>query len=121
MTMNLKYVLSTYNEGLILLQEIFDKLIFNRYFRISYLGQNIQCLINFPSEEQITVNKVDMASTDVNQKTIEFSITVLSAYPQINERTEIKNTQIISSFSTDVNLYKDLAEKHIDKETYNKD
>ena len=121
MTMNLKYVLSTFNEGIVLLQEIFDKLIFNRYFRISYLGQNIQCLINFPSEEQITVNKVDMASTDVNQKTIEFSITVLSAYPQINERTEIRSTQIISSFGTDINLHRDINEKYIDKETYKKD
>lgn len=120
MTISLKYVLSTFNEGMVLLQEIFDKLIFNRYFRISYLGQNIQCLINFPSEEQVSVNKIDMTSTDTNQKTIEFSITVLSAYPQINERTEIRNTQIISSFGTEVNLHKELDKKEIDKETYNK-
>ena len=41
-TLKLRYVLSNFNESVVLLQEIIDKLVFRKYFNITYLGQTIK-------------------------------------------------------------------------------
>lgn len=118
MSIKLHYVLSNFNESIVLLQEIVDKLVFNKYFRITYLGQTLQCSIDWPTEQSIEINKIDMTSSDKNQKSIEFSLKISSSYPQIDERTEGRNDSIIGSFKTDMCLHpKTLSQKSSDKET----
>lgn len=118
MTIKLHYVLSNFNESMVLLQEIIDKLVFNKYFRITYLGQTIHCSLDWPTEQSIEVNKIDMASSDKNQKNIEFSLKITSSYPQIDERTEGRNDNIIGAFKQDICMHpKSLSNKSSDKET----
>jgi hypothetical protein len=98
MTVQLQYVLNNFNESIILLQELFDTLVFQRYFKITYLGQLIQCSIEFPNSANIPQKKIDLASTEDNHRTIEISIKLNSTYPIINIDTEIPARQIINSF-----------------------
>ena len=66
--LSLRYVLSNFNESIILVQELIDKILFQRYFNITYLGQIIKCSIEFPNSSKIEINKIDMTSPEVNQK-----------------------------------------------------
>ena len=68
MSMSLNYVLSNFNESIVLLEELISKLSFQRYFKIVYLGQLIECSIEFPTSQAININKIDMASTETNQE-----------------------------------------------------
>ena len=79
MSMTLNYVLSNFNESIVLLEELISKLSFQRYFKIVYLGQLIECSIEFPSSYNIEINKIDMTSTEVNQKNINIQINVCSS------------------------------------------
>lgn len=106
LTINLKYYLSNYNEILILLQEIFDKLIFQRYYNITYLGKILQCSIEFPANMNPEINKIDMSSPDPNQRNITFDIKVCTNYPVIDERTAIPTNKVIGTFGQDTSLYK---------------
>lgn len=118
MQLKLRYVLSNFNESIVLLEEIMDKMLFNQYFNITYLGQIIKCTIEWPTEQSIQINKIDMTSTDANQKSIEFSLKVSGYYPQINERTEARNDQIISSFKTNLSVHsKQISENTSDIES----
>ena len=103
-SINLRYVLSNFNESLILVQELIEKMIFQQYFSIIYLGQKIQCSIEFPQSSQVNINKIDFDSTEVNQKIIEIQIKIDSYIPVINVNTEIENKQIISSFEYNMNF-----------------
>lgn len=103
MHLDLHYVLSNFNESIVLLQELFDKLIFQQYFNISYLGRVIKCSIEFPAEAGIEINKIDMASAEVNQRNINISLVICTNYPLINEHTEIDTRKIISKFMGFVN------------------
>lgn len=118
MSIKLRYVLSNFNESIVLLEEIMDKLLFNQYFGITYLGQIIKCTIEWPVDQNIQINKIDMTSSETNQKNIEFSLKVSGYYPQINERTEVRNDQIIGSFKTNICMHpKQLSEKSYDLES----
>lgn len=97
--LSLQYVLSTTNESLILMQEFLDKIIFQRYFNIIYLGQRIMCSIEFPQDLKIEFNKIDLTSTDVNQKLIGIDLKICTNYPIINTKTEIESSKFISEFS----------------------
>lgn len=113
-TINLQYVLSNFNETIILIQELFDKLIFQRYFKVSYLGQIIQCSIEFPNTESISQQKIDLASTDDNHRSLEVSLKLHCYYPVINTDTEIPAAQIIASFTHDNDIvYNDKENKII--------
>lgn len=115
-----KYVLSNYNESMILIEEVLSKLVFNKYYNVTYLGNVIKCSIDWPTEQSIEVNKIDMTSSDTNQKTIEFSLKVTTSYPQIDELTEMRNDQVIGNYQTHINLYKDLNTSPVsDREKYN--
>lgn len=94
--MTLHYVFSNFNENLILLQEILDKLVFQKYFNIIYLGQKIQCSIEFPVDMQMNLPKIDFDSTDSNQRTMDLQIKIDTYYPIINEETEIENSNVIN-------------------------
>ena len=106
MNVSLKYVLSTTNESLILVQELLDKLIFQKYFNIVYLGQKIKCSIEFPQNQKIEFNKIDLASAETNQKTVSIDLKINTNYPIINEQTEISGRKIINNFYKEIDLEK---------------
>ena len=99
MTLELKYVLSNMNEALILTQELADKMLFQKYFTINYLGQHIECSIEFSTSTQIELNKIDMSSPDTNQKILPMQLTIATNYPIIDTRTEVPNDCVIADFS----------------------
>lgn len=103
--LNLKYYLSNFNETIILLQELIDKIIFQKYYKINYLGQVIQCSIEFPGNTTPELNKIDMSSPDPNQRNITLSIKICTNYPIINERTEIPTDKVIIAYGMDIDLY----------------
>ena len=97
-SLNLKYVFSNFNESIVVLQELIDKIIYQRYFKVTYLGQVIQCSIEFPQNANPEINQIDMTSAEVNQKNLTLDVKICTNYPIINERTEIATNAIISSF-----------------------
>lgn len=113
LTLNCEYTLSNMNEALILQQELIDKIMFQRYFNIIYLGNIIQCSIEFPTNVTIDINDLDLAATEVNYKKISISLKICSNYPVINRRTEHQSVLISElKLNTDIN-YSDEEEKNI--------
>lgn len=104
MSVTLNYVLSNFNEYIILVQELIEKIIFQKYFNITYLGQIIQCSIEYPDSFGVELNKIDMSNPEPNQKTVTLQVTINTNYPIINERSEIPATQIISYIGGDINI-----------------
>ena len=102
--LSLKYVLSNFNEALILIQEIINNLSYQKFFKIIYLGESLDCGIEFPSNINPEINKIDLSTTETNQKVIQFDLNITSNYPIINERTEILNDKIISSYEIKNNV-----------------
>ena len=90
------------------------------------------CSIELPESFHIETNKIDMTSTETNQKTISCSINLCCNYPRINEKTEISNDKVITDFkynltanidklSTDVSGFDDSTISGTDiKDNYNK-
>lgn len=105
MSMSLNYVLSNFNESIVLLEELISKLSFQRYFKIVYLGQLIECSIEFPTSHSIAINKIDMASTETNQKNITIQINICSSYPAFNELSEISNGTVIAKMHSNLETY----------------
>lgn len=99
-----RYYFSNFNECLIFLQEAMDKLLFQKFFRIAYLGETIRCSIEPPQDFNIQISPIDMTSSDPRQRTIELSMKINSNYPLIDENTEIPTDRIITSFSTGTNF-----------------
>jgi len=97
-SLSLKYVLSNFNEMIILIQEMIDTLVYQRYFNITYLGQIIQCSIEFPTSTSFDINQIDMTSTETLQKNLQIDVKLCSSYPVINLRSEVPLDAIISSF-----------------------
>ena len=106
MDVTLKYTLANFNESIILVQELIDSLVFQKYFSISYLGQTIQCSIEFSANFNIQLNQIDMESKETNKKIIELPLKIETNYPIINTRSEIKTDKIISEFNHIVQNYK---------------
>ena len=107
-SMNLHYVLSNFNESIILIQELIDKMVFQRYYKIVYLGQIIQCSIEFPNSSNIQTNKIDFDSTETNQKLIDLSIKIDTYYPIINNNTEFETSHVIESFEYNTDIIDDV-------------
>lgn len=99
----LNYVFSNFNEGLVVIQELLDKFVFQKYFKVAYLGQIVQCSIEFPLSYNIEFNHIDLAAAETNQKNLSLSIKVSTNYPIINEKTEITTSEIISKFGGFIN------------------
>lgn len=106
--LSLKYVVSTYNEALVLVEELCSKMIFNKYFNIVYLGNVIRCSIDFPTSNKIEINKIDMTSSETNQKTIDLSLKIATNYPQIQERTEMHNDDVIANYGNIIMVHPEL-------------
>ena len=106
-SMNLKYVFSNFNEAIIFVQELFEKILFQRYFQIIYLGQTINCSIEINGDTNINLSELDLSSKDNNYRTMEFEIKVASNLPLINEKTESLCTDIISGHLGDIINIKD--------------
>lgn len=98
LSLNLHYVFSNFNEGIVVMQELFDELIFQRYFNIVYLGQIVQCSIEFTNSYNIELNKIDLGAAEQNVRNMNIQVKVCSNYPVINEKSEISTSQIISKF-----------------------
>ena len=116
-TLTLHYVLSNFNESIILIQEIIDKLVFHQYYIVNYLGQKIYCSIEFPIDTSINLNKIDFTSTEQIQKNVDISIKINTYYPIINTLTEIQNDRIIKSEEYNINVV-DHEDNIIDKHKY---
>ena len=116
LTLNAHYVLSNYNESIILLEELIDSLCWQQYFNIVYLGQIINCSIEIDSNFQIQFNKIDMESKETNQKTIDLTYKVCSNYPSIDMRTEVENKFVVESFKTESTLFKEVLDNVTDTE-----
>lgn len=104
-SLSAKYVLSNFNEAIILVQELIDKVTFQQYFNITYLGQIIQCSLELDSNYQIQVNKIDMTDPNVNQKNIEIQFKLCSNYPRIDERTEEPVTNVIAKYVHETDIH----------------
>lgn len=116
LSINLRYYLSNMNESLILMQELVDKLIYQQYYNISYLGQVIQCSIEFPVNVNPEFNKIDLASAEPIQQTITLALKICTNYPLINERTEIPTDKVIVAFGMDMDLQnKTYTSDHIER------
>ena len=111
---NLTYVLSTFSESIILIQELIDKLVFQKYFNIVYLGQKIMCSIEFPQNFKVEFNKPDLASNEPNQKTVVLDLKLVTNYPCINVQTEVCADRSISSFMMNINAEQKNAETDIE-------
>ena len=99
------YVLSNMNEALILVQEIIDRLAFQKYFTVSYLGQKIECSIQVPDSLNIEMNKIDFEGNESNVKHIDLDLTIHTNYPSINTRSEIPVEKVIRIFNNTIEPY----------------
>jgi len=115
-SLSAKYVLSNFNESIILVQELIDKVAFQQYFNVVYLGQVLQCSIELDGNYQIQMNKVDMESPETNQKLVEIQYKLCTNYPCIDERTEVENQKIIETFKTNTTLFNDKIDNVTDSE-----
>lgn len=106
LNVNLRYVFSNFNESIVVLQEIIDKLIYQKYFTISYLGKAIQCSIEFPGSLNPELNKIDMSSPEPNQKNLVISVKICTNYPIINEKTSIEVNKVIKKFAQHISTTK---------------
>ena len=116
-SLNLTYILSNFNESIVLIQELIDKLLFQRYFTIIYLGQQIRCSLEFPNDFKAEFNKIDMTSTEQNNKSINITLNLCTNYPAFDDRTEISNQATIESFNADMKLYKEQEDNITDTES----
>lgn len=106
LSLDLHYVFSNFNEGIVVLQELFDEFVFQRYFNIVYLGQIVQCSIEFATSYNIELNKIDLGAAEPNTRNLNISVKICTNYPVINEKTEISTSKIISKFGGFINQSK---------------
>lgn len=118
LSIHLRYILSNMNESLILIEELINKLVFQQYFNIVYLGQIIECSLEHDGSHQVEINKIDMANAETNQKTIDFDLKICSNYPIINERSECNNKNIIGEFGGYINIHRDIKKPKIEQHKY---
>lgn len=101
MDLQLTYVFSNFNESLIFVQELFEKIVFQRYFNIVYLGQTIRSSIELEGNTEIKVNELDLASTEPNRRTMDFTIKICTNLPCINVQSETPTSLVISGIYTE--------------------
>lgn len=118
--LNLQYYLSNFNESIILVQELLDKIVFQKYFNIIYLGRVIECSIEFAPDTNIEFENPDLGESKNNERKISLSVKICSNYPIINERAEIPTNKTIKEFNGFINVDKSIDNKltTTDKEKY---
>lgn len=103
--LTLRYALSSFNESIVLIEEIMSKFMFQQYYNVVYLGQTIMCSIELPQSFKIDTTAVDLASAESGQKTITLNVSVRCNYPRINEATEMSNSAVIHNYTAESELY----------------
>lgn len=117
MDLQLNYVFSNFNESVIFVQQLFEKIVFQKYFNIVYLGQTIKSSIEIEGNTEIKVNELDLSSTDPNRRTMDFNIKICTNMPCINIETETKTDLMFSKLYTD--KQKDIKIKEIKQKIEN--
>jgi hypothetical protein len=82
----------------VLTEELINNVLFQRYYTVAFLGQNLQCSIEFPQNFNIELNHTDMTDPTTNQKNVQLTLKVCTNYPAIDENTEVANSSIVRSF-----------------------
>lgn len=118
LSLKCEYVLSNFNESLILTEEIINNLVFQKYYKIVYLGQIIPCSIEFPSQQNISFEKIDMTQPNDRNKRIELELKICTAYPQINTRTSTDNANVINNAGHVIDIYDDISMDRSDEEKH---
>ena len=105
MDLQLNYVFSNFNESIIFVQELFEKIVFQKYFNIIYLGQTIQNSIEIEGNTEIKVNEIDLSSQEPNRRTMDFTIKICTNLPVISTISECPANLLISNtFTGNTNL-----------------
>ena len=105
MTIVCRYVLSTFNEKLVLAQELIDKMLFQKYFSINYLGQVIKVAVTPPQDFSLDFSTVDMSSTEANRFELQVQLQVEAVYPSIDVSTESPNSLLIEKLHYNTDMY----------------
>lgn len=96
----LKYVFSNFNESIIFIQEILERVSFQQYFNIVYLGQVVKSSLEFDSDFEVQLSELDMASPDPSKRTMDITLKVCTVLPVVNETSVANNTLIMNSIAS---------------------
>lgn len=107
LTMSLKYTFSTFNEAIIFVQELFETMLFQKYFNIIYLGQVIECSIELDGNTQIALNQLDLSSNEPNRRIMEFDIKICSNLPIISIPDEAESKNVIVTSELEIKTFSD--------------
>jgi hypothetical protein len=101
MPIKCEYVLSNFNEQLILTEELLSEFAFTRYFSVSYMGNKIDCSLEFPTDVNLDKPKITYSSEN-SQNKINLSLALKTTFPVINPRTEVYASKTIYTFTHNV-------------------
>lgn len=102
---DIKYYTDSYNDMLILIQQIISKLSFIQTYNITYMGQNILCSYRIPEsfDEEHAID-IDGTSTDSKLKTLSLSLEIETTFPIWNNKTIVSKDNIISIEKSNIKL-----------------
>lgn len=119
----LTYIIDSYTDYLELCQQIITNLIFIKQFNIVYMGKNIPCSYQIPTDLDADYDlDFDMNNTESMHKKVNISIEIETNMPVFDEKTVIPSDQMITNvggFGFDQNKKRDHRihiYKGIDKE-----
>lgn len=99
----LKYYLDTYNDSLMLMQEIIAKLSVINDFRFEYLGQEIPASFTVPEDPNVECNVAFAGDSDDSKlKTISMDIDLESAIPIYIPATALSSDTMIGKLSATI-------------------
>lgn len=94
--MDLKYYFDSFSDAINMAQQVITQCAFVNTFEISYLGQNIISSFELPEGETIEkMIEFDGLTMESKNKTISFSLEVLTNYPAILNGTVVKSNSFI--------------------------
>lgn len=96
LSLSLKYVIDSFGDSLRLQQLILTKLSFIRLYRVSYLGQTIECALSFPEGINIQKSTEMSFGTEKRERIIEIDLDIKSNIPVYNNKTAVEASNIIS-------------------------
>jgi hypothetical protein len=90
--MNLKYYFDSFTDAINVAQQVLSKCAFVNNFEVSYLGQNIISSFELPEGETIEkMIEFDGLTMESKNKTMSFSLEILTNYPVILNGTVVKS------------------------------
>ncbi len=100
---NLKYYVDSFSDSLSLIQQIFTEVSYIQKYKITYLGQTIECTVQMPDthtvEKQIEVD----FNSDNRSRIISMSVVLNTNIPVYNQRSAVETSRVIKT--TKSNLY----------------